>query len=60
IAASGGALHASDAFRRAVERAIGRPLALRGDADETARGAALLALERLGINPNTPTRPVDG
>ena len=48
IAASGGALHASDAFKRSVERAIGRPLALRGDADETARGAALLALERLG------------
>ena len=48
VVASGGALHASAAFRRAVERALGRPLALRGHADETARGAALVALERLG------------
>jgi len=48
VVASGGALHASATFRRAVERALGRPLALRGDGDETARGAALLALERLG------------
>jgi len=59
VVASGGALHASEAFRRAVERAIGRPLPLSGDADETARGAALLALERLGIS-NPSTRPVDG
>jgi gluconokinase len=48
IVASGGALHASAAFRRAVERAVGRPLPLRGEGDETARGAALIALERLG------------
>jgi len=56
IVAGGGALHASAAFRRAVERAVGRPLPLRGEGDETARGAALVALERLGararrINP---------
>jgi gluconokinase len=50
IVASGGALHASAAFRRALERALGRPLAVRADGagDETARGAALIALERLG------------
>lgn len=49
VVASGGALHASAVFRRTVERALGRPLALReGDGDETARGAALIALERLG------------
>ena len=48
VVASGGALHASAAFRRSVARALGRPLALRGHADETARGAALVALERLG------------
>jgi gluconokinase len=50
IVASGGALHASEAFRRAVERALGRPIVLRddGEGDETARGAALIALERLG------------
>ena len=48
IVASGGALHASPAFRAIVERALGRPLPLRGaHGDETARGAALLALARL-------------
>jgi gluconokinase len=48
IVASGGAFHASPSFRRGLERALGRPLALRDDGDETARGAALLALERIG------------
>jgi len=48
IVASGGALHASAALRRALERALGRPLALRGQGDETVRGAALIAIERLG------------
>jgi gluconokinase len=49
IVASGGALHASPAFHAILERALGRPLALRDDGDETARGAALVALERLGV-----------
>ncbi|HET7460642.1 MAG TPA: FGGY family carbohydrate kinase [Longimicrobium sp.] len=54
IVASGGALHASPAFRGVVERALGRPLPLRGGhGDETARGAALIALERL----TPPPRP---
>lgn len=48
IVASGGALHASDAFRRIVERALGRPVTLRDDVGDTARGAALVALERIG------------
>jgi gluconokinase len=47
IVASGGALHASQAFRRTVERALGRPITLRDDGDDTARGAALVALERI-------------
>lgn len=52
IVASGGALHASPAFRAIVERALGRPLSLRGGhGDETARGAALVALERTGLRP---------
>lgn len=55
IAAGGGALHASPALRRSIERALGRPLALHGRGDETARGAALAAWER--INPST--RPMD-
>ncbi|HEX8245434.1 MAG TPA: FGGY-family carbohydrate kinase, partial [Longimicrobium sp.] len=48
IVASGGALHASDAFRRIVERALGRPITLRDDVGDTARGAALVAVERIG------------
>ena len=51
IVASGGALHASPAFVRIVERALGRPLALRPDADDTARGAALIAWERIRAAP---------
>ena len=47
IVASGGALHASESFRRTVERALGRPVTLRDDGDDTARGAALVALERI-------------
>lgn len=55
IVASGGALHASPAFHGILERALGRPLHLRGGhGDETARGAALIALERLGADPPRP------
>lgn len=52
VVASGGALHASPAWTRMIERAVDRPLRLRPDAEETARGAALAALERLGIAPD--------
>jgi len=54
IVASGGALHASPAFHAILERTLGRPLALRDNGDETARGAALVALERLGAAPSRP------
>lgn len=55
IVASGGALHASPAFRAIVERALGRPLHPRGGhGDETARGAALMALARIGVRPPRP------
>lgn len=54
IVASGGALHASPAFHAILQRALGRPLALRDNGDETARGAALVALERLGVAPQRP------
>ncbi|HSU16385.1 FGGY family carbohydrate kinase [Longimicrobium sp.] len=47
IVASGGALHASASFRRILERALGRPITLRDDGNDTARGAALVALERI-------------
>lgn len=48
IVAGGGALHASPAWARMIARAAGRPMRLATDAEVTARGAALLALERIG------------
>lgn len=54
IVASGGALHASPAFHAILQRTLGRPLALRDDGDETARGAALVALERMAAQPPRP------
>jgi len=55
IVASGGALHASPAFRAILERSLARPLHLRGGhGDETARGAALMALGRLGVDSLRP------
>jgi gluconokinase len=48
VIASGGALHDSPAFARIVEEALGRALHVSDDHEATARGAALLALERLG------------
>jgi gluconokinase len=52
VVASGGALHASPAFARIVADAVGRPLRLRPEGEETARGAALVALERIGAIPD--------
>jgi gluconokinase len=52
VVASGGALRASPGFARIVGEAIGRPLRLRPTGEETARGAALLALERIGVIPD--------
>ena len=48
IVAGGGALHASPAWARMIARTVGRPMWLAADAEVTARGAALLALERIG------------
>jgi gluconokinase len=48
VVAGGGALHASPAWARIVADALGRPLRLAPDPETTLRGAALVALERLG------------
>jgi gluconokinase len=48
VVASGGALHASPAWARIIADVVGRPLRLTVVEEETARGAALLASERLG------------
>jgi gluconokinase len=49
VVAGGGALHASPAWARMVADALGRPLRLAPDPETTLRGAALGALERLGV-----------
>lgn len=48
VVAGGGALHASPAWARIVADALGRPMRLSTHHESTLRGAALLALERLG------------
>ncbi len=48
VVAGGGALNASPAWRRIVADALGRPLRLSPHDEATLRGAALLALERIG------------
>ncbi|HEX6037138.1 gluconokinase [Longimicrobium sp.] len=48
VVAGGGALHASPAWARIVADALGRPLRLAPHYESTMRGAALLALERVG------------
>lgn len=48
VVAGGGALHASPAWARIVADALGRPMRLSPHEESTLRGAALLALERIG------------
>ncbi|HEU0302167.1 MAG TPA: FGGY family carbohydrate kinase, partial [Longimicrobium sp.] len=48
VVAGGGALHASPAWTRIVADALGRPFRLSPHPEATLRGAALLALERIG------------
>lgn len=48
VVAGGGALHASPAWARIVADALGRPFRLSPHPEATLRGAALLALERIG------------
>ena len=49
VVASGGALRHSPAWTRMLTDALGVPVALGGDPEASARGAALLALEALGV-----------
>ncbi|HET6233192.1 MAG TPA: gluconokinase [Longimicrobiaceae bacterium] len=48
VVADGGALHASAAWAQLFADVLGRPLRLSAEAEATARGAALVMLERLG------------
>ena len=55
--ATGGALQKSPAWAQIVANALGRPLVASGEREASSRGAALLALERLGAVQNVETMP---
>lgn len=57
IIASGGALAASPTWLQIIADALGRPVTLSLATEATARGAALLALEALGILPDIAAAP---
>ncbi|HET7875544.1 MAG TPA: gluconokinase, partial [Methylomirabilota bacterium] len=57
VIASGGALHASPAWAEIVADVLGAPLELCPEPEASARGAALLALERLGAAAPPPLPP---
>lgn len=48
VVAGGGALHASPAWTRIIAHTLGRPLRLSPHRETTLRGAAMVALERIG------------
>jgi gluconokinase len=54
VVASGGALLANAAWRQVLADVLGRPLEVPAVAETSARGAAVLALERLGSNVPPP------
>jgi gluconokinase len=53
--ATGGGLQKSPAWAQIVADALGRPLVASGEKEASSRGAALLALERLGAVENVET-----
>jgi gluconokinase len=55
--ADGGALEASPAWARILCDALGRPLHLTSEGEATSRGAALIAVERLGLGPDPGDPP---
>jgi len=52
VVASGGALSRSRAWTQIIADALGRPVAWSAEPEATSRGAALLALEALGLLPD--------
>jgi gluconokinase len=57
VVGSGGALGHSPAWAQIVTDALGVPVALGRDAEASARGAALLTLEALGLPPPAAAEP---
>jgi gluconokinase len=61
IVASGGALVASAAWAQILADALGHPLVVSSEEEATSRGAALLALDALGVRPlGTGSAPATG
>jgi len=58
VVASGGALAHSPIWAQILTDALGVPVALGSDAEASARGAALLALEALGVPPPEAPAPL--
>jgi gluconokinase len=50
LVASGGALHASPLWSQMVADAVGKPVSVSPDFEASTEGAALLALDRLGVH----------
>jgi gluconokinase len=59
VIASGGALNASELWGQMLADVLDRPVALTVEPEATARGAALVALERLGTIPDVAAPPVE-
>ncbi|MBM4440038.1 MAG: gluconokinase [Candidatus Rokubacteria bacterium] len=61
VVASGGGLARSPAWRRMIVDALGHPVHYSAETEATSRGAALLALEALGVLDGiaSPGRPLD-
>jgi gluconokinase len=57
VVATGAALLANDAWVQVLADVIGRPVEVSGEPEGSARGAAVVALERLGVP--TPPAPVE-
>ena len=57
IIASGGALGRSRAWTQRIADALGRPLTILGEEEAASRGAAVLALEALGLLPHLGAAP---
>ena len=59
VVAGGGALLSSSAWQHIIADALGVPIAISAIREASARGAALLALEALGVLPDTGQVPLE-
>jgi len=60
VVASGGGLVRSRVWAQMIADALGRALTLGGESEASSRGAALLALDALGLPPGLAAAPMGG